>query len=149
MEKLDTGLIALILVIIGFLANFLGNINKIRKEYGSIKGWYIDREKTKEKRAEDISKLQSGFNELTDRLDYMEKRQDSIVDLSISTFRDQFRTRLDTILTRKRIYTDEIDDLAADTKLYENIQKDTDKHDGIQKRLERIKSLPIEERNHD
>lgn len=139
---INSGILALIIVIIYSLGNLLAGINKIRNEYGSFKNWFVNREMIKQEQLNEANKLKASFEEISAKVTEMSKTQDVQQTINLMLLREKLKDKLERPIDRGYVYYDELDDINAMYSLYSNVST----RNGIHSRYERVKKLETKRR---
>ena len=142
---INSGIVALIIVIIYSLGNLLAGINKVRNEYGSLKNWLVNREMIKQEQLNEANKLKNGFEELNQKINDISKNQEVQQTINLMLLREKLKDKLERPIEREYVYFDELDDINAMYSLYSNVST----QNGIHSRYERVKRLPTRRRYED
>lgn len=138
----NSGILALIIVVIYSLGNLLAGINKIRNEYGSFKNWFVNREMIKQEQLNEANKLKASFEEISAKVTEMSKTQEVQQTINLMLLREKLKDKLERPIDRGYVYFDELDDINAMYSLYSNVST----QNGIHSRYERVKKLETKRR---
>lgn len=142
---INSGVLALIIVIIYSLGNLLAGINKVRNEYGSLKNWFVNREIIKQEQLKEANKLKDSFEEISVKVTEMSKNQEVQQNINLMLLRETLKEKLERPINRGFVYFDELDDINAMYSLYSNVST----RNGIHSRYERVKRLDTKRRFED
>ena len=142
---INSGVLALIIVIIYSLGNLLAGINKVRNEYGSLKNWFVNREIIKQEQLKEANKLKDSFEEISAKVTEMSKNQEVQQTINLMLLREKLKDKLERPIERGYVYFDELDDINAMYSLYSNVST----RNGIHSRYERVKKLDTKRRFED
>ena len=101
---INSGVLALIIVIIYSLGNLLAGINKVRNEYGSLKNWLVNKEMIKQEQLREANKLKNGFDELNEKINDISKTQEVQQTINIMLLREKLKDQLEKALDLSLIH---------------------------------------------
>lgn len=142
---INSGVLALIIVIIYSLGNLLAGINKVRNEYGSLKNWLVNKEMIKQEQLKEANRLKNSFDELHSKMTEVSKTQEVQQNINLMLLRETLKEKLERPINRGFVYFDELDDINAMYSLYSNVST----RNGIHSRYERVKRLDTKRRFED
>lgn len=142
---INSGVLALIIVIIYSLGNLLAGINKVRNEYGSLKNWLVNKEMIKQEQLKEANKLKNGFDELNEKINDISKTQEVQQTINIMLLREKLKDQLEKALDRGFVFYDEMDSINEMANIYNAVST----QNGIQSRYERVRKLPTKRRYED
>ncbi len=142
---INSGVLALIIVIIYSLGNLLAGINKVRNEYGSLKNWLVNKEMIKQEQLREANKLKNGFDELNEKINDISKTQEVQQTINIMLLREKLKDQLEKALDRGFVFYDEMDSINEMANIYNSVST----KNGIHSRYERVRNLPTKRRYED
>lgn len=142
---INSGVLALIIVVIYSLGNLLAGINKVRNEYGSLKNWLVNKEMIKQEQLREANKLKNGFDELNEKINDISKTQEVQQTINVMLLREKLKDQLEKALDRGYVYYDEMDSINEMANIYNSVST----QNGIHSRYERVKKLPTRRRYED
>lgn len=142
---INSGVLALIIVIIYSLGNLLAGINKVRNEYGSLKNWLVNKEMIKQEQLREANKLKNGFDELKEKITEVSKTQEVQQNINLMLLRETLKEKLERPLNRGYVYFDELDDINAMYDFYSSVST----KNGIHSRYARVQRLNTKRRFED
>ncbi|AVM42813.1 hypothetical protein [Fastidiosipila sanguinis] len=142
---INSGVLALIIVIIYSLGNLLAGINKVRNEYGSLKNWLVNKEMIKQEQLKEANKLKNGFDELNEKINDISKTQEVQQTINIMLLREKLKDQLEKALDRGFVFYDEMDSINEMANIYNAVST----QNGIHSRYERVRKLPTKRRYED
>lgn len=139
---INSGILALIIVIIYSLGNLLAGINKVRNEYGSLKNWLVNREMIKQEQIREANKLKESFEEINTKVTEISKTQVVQQEINLMLLRETLKEKLERPIDRGYVYYDELDDINAMYNIYNTVST----RNGIHSRYARVQKLNTKRR---
>lgn len=138
----NSGLIALIASGVALLATLLSNLSTIRREFGSFSNWILRRRDLRKEREIKLDNLGENQRYLSNAQEQLKSQMKFQNDVSATMLKEILKQKLDRIIIRGYIYSDEIEDIDAMYQLYEAYSNSN----GIHERIVRATKLPLKER---
>lgn len=139
---MDKATIMMIASGIALVSSLLSQIAVIRREFGSLTNWIFKRRDFRREQEIRLDKLEQSQREMADEQKKFIKLLSFQSEASASLLKESLKQKLDGIIIRGWIYSDEIEDVNAMYELYSGYSTSNGVHD----RIERIKKLPLKER---